>query len=258
MGAIVEGIDDRWLERAASADPLLHAYTVWDRVHEPDRTRFISYREGPETRAYLLVWLGNPPAPIVHWIGSSSVPQLLDALPPRPFMAVVPEELTEAVRARRGPIEVYRVELRSLSDHAPIPGTDDGARRLTPRDAPALSRLVATATHGLLEGYRGIDLARTPAFGAFEGERLVAVSKASVVLPKVWVLTGIVTLPEARGRGHGRAVTGAAVQAAVAAGARPGLFVRSDNVPAVRVYDRLGFERVARRSWIDAGSERQP
>jgi ribosomal protein S18 acetylase RimI-like enzyme len=253
-----DGLDGAWLEAAAARDPLLHAYALWDRANEPDRTRFISFGDDREVIAYLLIWRGADSAPMVHWVGPSSARPLLDAFPPRPFLAVVPPDLVEEIERRRGPIATYGVEMRSLADRAPLPPEDLRARRLTRADAEGLRAFVAGEPHRLLEGYRELDLEHVPVFGAFEDDRLVAVAKASVVLRRVWVLTGIVTATRSRGRGFGRAVTTAALRAAVAAGARPGLYVRVDNPPAVALYDSLGFEVIARRAWIDAGAARPP
>jgi GNAT superfamily N-acetyltransferase len=258
MGVVVDGLDAAWLDRAASAAPLTHAYAVWDRIHEKDRTRFVSYLEHGETRAYLLIWVASTKVPMVHYVGPPDCPALLDRLPPRPMLAVVPPELVGGVRLLRGPVELYEVELRSLSDRAPAPRESPGARRLNSADAAAVAELARGGSSPMMEGYRGIDLERVPTFGAFEGDRLVGIARAAVTLRSVWLLTGIVVLPEARGRGHGRAVTSLATRAAVAAGARPALYVRADNLPAVRLYEQLGFERVARKAWVDAGAHRPP
>ena len=75
---------------------------------------------------------------------------------------------------------------------------------------------------------------------------------------QVDLLNGIYVEPGARGRGHGTALTAAAMAAARAAGARPTLYVREDNDPARRMYERLGFRTLDRLAWIDAGADRPP
>lgn len=259
MARRVEGIDERWLARAAARDPVPHAYAVWDLQEAPERVSFVSWVEGTETLAYRLEWRWDPDRVMVHWVGRPDAPGLLEAWPPRPFVAVVPTEVAPAIERRFPPTTTYPVEIRALPGPMAPPGPSPGVvRRLRTDDAPALAAMVASEADRLLEGYEGIDLRSAIAFGAFEGARLVAVAKASVTLPRVWVLSGIVTAVDRRGRGFGRAVTAAAASAAIAAGARPALYVRSDNAPAVRMYERLGFRREAGRAWIDAGAARPP
>jgi len=256
---VVEGIDAAWLASAAVGDPVTHAYARWDLANEPDRVRFVSLRSHGATRAYLVVWSGTPGLPMVHWVGpTEGTEALLDALPERPFLAVVPTSMVDAVRTRRGPVREYAVEIRTLPSYRPLGPPRPDVRRLGREDVPALRGLVDETLGPLLEGYRTVDPERTPTFGAFASGRLVGVARASVTLPEVWVLTGIVVRPEHRGRGHGRAVTSEAARAARAAGAIPALYVRSDNGAAVRVYDRLGFVRRDLRAWLDVGAGREP
>lgn len=258
MGVLVDGLDLDWLERAARDDPLAHAYAVWDLRHEPDRVAFASYREGGETIAYRLEWHGPLHPPIVHWVGPAAARGLLERWPARPFVAVVPPERAEELIALRGPARTYPIELRALGARPSAPRAPVAARRLRPSDAAAVAAFAAGETDRLAEGYRGVDLGRSVVFGAFEGDRLVAAAKASVVLPKVWILTAILTAADRRGNGLGRAVTEAAVAAARTAGARPALYVRADNVPAVRLYEAIGFAVFDRRTWVDAGADWEP
>ncbi|MCI4366255.1 MAG: GNAT family N-acetyltransferase [Thermoplasmata archaeon] len=254
MAGLVEGLDDDWLNGAAAREPLLHAYAVWDRLHERERTRFVSLREGRDVLAYLLIWHGSPRAPVLHWVGPSCARARLDAIPPRPVLA----DLVGELQRRRGPLATYEVEVRSLADRAPVPSEDPRARRLSGSDGAAVRAFVAAEPNRLSEGYQNLDLDRVPVFGAFDAGRLVALSKASVALQRVWVLSGILATTAVRGRGFGRAVTSAATRAALTAGARPGLYVRSDNAPAIGLYASMGYEVVGRRAWIDAGAAQPP
>jgi len=258
VGERVEGLDEAWLARAAARDPFAHAYACWDLRHEPDRVRFVSYREGSETRAYRLEWRGPLYPPVIHWVGDPGATALLEEWPERPFVAVVPPELLPNFRERFGPVETYGIELRRRVRPPTDPRSRPRGRRLVPSDRPELAAFVAGESERLLEGYREVDLERIPCFGAFEGPRLRAVAKASVTLPRIWILTGIVTAAAHRGRGFGGSATEAAARAAEEAGAQPGLYVRADNAAATRLYGALGFRVESRRVWIDAGANWAP
>ncbi|MEO3810059.1 GNAT family N-acetyltransferase [Sphaerisporangium sp. B11E5] len=79
---------------------------------------------------------------------------------------------------------------------------------------------------------------------AMIGDDVVAVGRA--VTDTGWAgVFGMATLPEARGRGAGRAVLAALATWAVARDAgRMYLQVECDNTPALRLYDGMGFREV--------------
>lgn len=73
----------------------------------------------------------------------------------------------------------------------------------------------------------------------------VAMCTFNARLPDAVQLGGVFTPPSARGRGYGRSVTAGALLAARSEGAAAAvLFTGNDNVPALRAYRSLGFERV--------------
>src|SRR5208282_4458767 len=120
-------IDREWLERAAVLDPFGHAYARWDLDHAPYRVRFVSALDGNQTVGYLLIWLGHPTATVVHWVGSDPrARSLVDALPARPLVAIVPETFQDAVVKARGPARPLSVLLLA-SDQAIEPPEGGGA-----------------------------------------------------------------------------------------------------------------------------------
>ncbi len=248
-GVLQPGIDARWLERAARASPVEHAYALWDLVQAPDRTKFVSLVRDGATRAYLLLWHGNPPAVIAHWVGDAD-PTMVAALPPPPCVLLVPEAAAELVRTARPGLLGVPTAMMIRSPKRALPETPRGVRRLTGRDRGLLPNVVEAGSP-FHAGYARLDPDAEPVWGAFDGERLVGVAHASVTLPFVWVIAGVYTRPEHRGRGIAQAVTTGVCRAAEAAGAVATLFVREENLPAVRAYERLGFERVGRKFWFD-------
>ncbi|MCI4327416.1 MAG: GNAT family N-acetyltransferase [Thermoplasmata archaeon] len=243
------GIDARWLEQAARAAPAEHAYALWDLVQAPDRTRFVSLLRGGVPRAYLLFWHGNPASVIVHWVGDAD-PELLASLPPAPCILLVPERAVDLVRAARPGVPAAPTRMMSRAGAPPLPPESTGVRRLTGRDRGLLPGVVEAGSP-FHAGYRRLDPEIEPVWGAFDGERLVGVAHASVTLPFAWVIAGVYTRPEYRGRGVAQAVTAAVCRAAEARGAVATLFVREENAPALRAYEKLGFATVGRKFWFE-------
>jgi GNAT superfamily N-acetyltransferase len=259
-GRVVEGLDPAWLRELSERDPVPHVFAVWDRQNAPEKVEFRTYLLDGVPAAYLLIWRGRPGVAIVHWMGSASDPEpLLEALPPRPLIASVPEAIGREVLRRREPGTLSRVLLmacdRPLSPDQLAPGR---GRRLAREDAPLLRELARRHPGDLTTPYAMADPGVEPIFGVVEDDRLVAVARIQASTPAAWIIGGVFTLPDQRGRGFGREATRAAVAAAVAAGARPALFVKEENAPARRIYERLGFVARERRAMIDASDPAGP
>jgi ribosomal protein S18 acetylase RimI-like enzyme len=244
-------IDRRWLERVAALDPLTHAYALWDLDRTPQAVRFVSALLGEETVGYLLVWLGRRDRPVVHWFGEPGLADVLvPGFPAPPFVAVVPPEVAPVVLAafsggRSSPLKLM---LREPGELGP-PATP--VRRLRREDRAEVTALVRGHPEPELAAYLGLDPEGEPAWGAFDGRRLVGVARAAVRLPRLWVIGGVFVVPEHRGQGLGAALVSAVVASAEAHGARVGLYVRDDPDGAFRLYERLGFREVGRRAWLD-------
>jgi predicted GNAT family acetyltransferase len=79
------------------------------------------------------------------------------------------------------------------------------------------------------------------------GGRVAFVAYADVQRPEGWLVQGVYTWPELRGRGLAIAGVSDLCREAFAAGAdHVQLAVVEDNVPGVHLYERLGFEPFAR------------
>ncbi|HLY77466.1 MAG TPA: GNAT family N-acetyltransferase [Thermoplasmata archaeon] len=254
---LVEGIDRHWLEAQAHTDPVAHAWTVWDLDHEAGRFRLVSLLRDGQTVGYLLIWYGGG-IPRAHWISTDPTDGMLArGLPLRPVVAIVPDRVATAVGERLHSTESFPLDVLVCAGRTFTP-LDPRVRRLRPPDMPAVTEMIAQNSGLELAGLAPLDLERTPVWGAFETDRLVAVARIAVQLPAVWIVTGVFTDPAFRGRGLGREVTVAATQDALAAGARAALYVRADNAPAQTIYREVGYERVGRRIWIDASAGTAP
>jgi len=256
-------IDREWLERVAVRDPLAHAYARWDLDHAPNRVRFISALDGDETVGYLLFWLGHPSATVVHWVGTDRRARALaEALPPRPLVAIVPEMFQDAAVAARGPARPLTV-LMLANDLSTQPPESVGparaeVRRLEREDHPALVAFAERQPDPVAAEYPALDPGEEWIWAAFDEGTLVGAVRAAVRLPEVWLLGGVYVEPRLRGRGVGRALVAAALTQAREARTTVGLFVREDRDEARRLYERMGFRPVGRRTWLDLGAGLSP
>lgn len=84
-------------------------------------------------------------------------------------------------------------------------------------------------------------------YGIKDGDRIKSVAGVHVFSKeyKVAAVGNIVTHHEFRGHGYGASVTSALCKSLLRKNVRIGLNVQSDNISAVRMYERLGFEIIA-------------
>ncbi len=246
-------IDRAWLESASRTEPLPHAYALWDLLRLPRSVRFVSATERGRTIAYLLVWIGSPERPVVHWVGEAlGTEALAQHLPPPPFAALVPTEAERTVKARYPRAVSYpTLLLWRARGPAGVEDPEQLVRRLGPSDQRTLSTWVESGRDRGRPQFGPLDLSEEPVWGAFAQGRLVGVVRAAIRLPGVWVVAGVHVDPEFRGHGLARRLLGALIEEAERFGSPTGLFVREDAAPARHVYASLGYREVGRRLWMD-------
>ena len=187
---------------------------------------------------------------------------------PEAFEWIVDLAPTLGPAAREAGLDVLEVPLMALDRPLEAPDTGARVRRLEPDDgALAASRAVADLAFAAPGTGRGAPGAaeRDGALGGWPERRLGAVRErmaaglivtyvaedADGVLAvgshqpvgDVSEVVGVGTLPAARRRGLGAAVTAALVADARRAGAEP-VFLSAGSEDIARVYGRLGFERI--------------
>lgn len=140
------------------------------------------------------------------------------------------------------PIPMWRMALR-LGRFCPAGGVTGDCIPLTRDHADQLSALYASG------GGNAFDPVQVPAgafHGIFEDDHLVAAAGTHLVSPtySVAAVGNVFTHPDYRGRGYGTAVTSAVVTELRRRGIHDiVLNVNQRNETAVRLYERLGFER---------------
>jgi GNAT superfamily N-acetyltransferase len=154
-------------------------------------------------------------------------------------IALLREVFGSAVEQVTGPAWLGDAD---AGDFTPAPMM--GTRLLTDRDLPALRRL-ADACGPTAWAHGGIRAGSSPVFGCHPGGALAA---AGMLEP--WgarlLHVGIVTHPDCRGRGYGRAVVSAMTAHGLAAGGVVQYRTLQANLASVGIARALGFQRFAR------------
>ncbi|MFD8788652.1 GNAT family N-acetyltransferase [Kitasatospora sp. NPDC059599] len=241
-------------DRAALAarfrtDPALHLFELGD-LDDTTWSNTAWYTASAEHGPVALLYSGGDTPVLLAFARPAAVPPLEallgDLLPflPRRFLAGLPDGAERAL-APHYAVERRTPLLRMLLTHDPPAEVPHEAQLLTPDDLADTRALLATSypeawfdprmlTGG---GYTGVR----------EDGRLLAVAGVHVHSPaqRVAVLGNVTTHPDARGRGLARACVTALCRHLAATTDHLGLNVRTDNAPAIRLYERLGFTTVA-------------
>lgn len=97
-----------------------------------------------------------------------------------------------------------------------------------------------------------------PLYGVFANNELVACAGAFVQLPQVWIIGGVYTSLPQRNQGYATLVTSAITSEALSNAETAVLFVRSDNYPAIKVYEKIGYKKIGENIWVDVGTGLKP
>lgn len=141
-------------------------------------------------------------------------------------------------------ITARAADLSAVARSAKVGGAE--LRRLTAVDLPALTSLYADGeSAGESPDFFHDSMVTDGVFyGIFEGDDLVAAAGTHLVSRDegAAAIGNVYTRKDKRGRGHSKVATSAVLQALKDL-PTIGLNVRADNIPAIRVYQSLGFIR---------------
>jgi ribosomal protein S18 acetylase RimI-like enzyme len=188
--------------------------------------------------------------PVLLTVGAAAelAPVLMGLAEPEVYLSVRPD-VHEVVRRR------YHVrDEAAMWRMAVAPGAlrlargAFRARRLTLTDAMALGDLYADGqATGEVPGFFRLSMVRDGVFyGIYESRAMVAAAGTHLVsrAESVAAIGNVYTRRDRRGRGLGRAVTGAVAAELVRLGIRTVVLnVAQANAPAIRAYEALGFRR---------------
>lgn len=201
-----------------AALPIEHLAQVWE-------------LRWPRPRTVVRMAAGRPP-------GSVGVPEVTRA-PGVNQLEAITAALAEELGGASGPASLFRAGTMPVA--APFDGT---LRPLGPGDGPAVDALLAACTPED-RGEAEVALDHDVAVGAFTDSRLVAM--ATVLEWHGFRDVGVLTSPDARGRGAGRAAVARVVSALHDADdPRPVLYRHAaGNVASSRLAEGLGFPVLA-------------
>ncbi len=229
------------LEEFCVHDPVKHHFALWDLRVDLENTDFYVYWNG-KIEGYMLIYSGGSVPSVILNGNKNAIAELLDEVKLKKCVIQMPWE--EAPHRNFGG-RLYRVDLMSAKP-APFPH-QDGVQRIKERSL--LEDIFEDPTY-LVE--------KAITFGVVKDGRVISVASALVHLPEVWVIGAVFTRNELRNMGFASKVLSHIVGYSYGRTKNLVLWVRSDNQPAIHIYEKYGFKKVWENVWINVGVDVVP
>jgi len=226
-------------------DRVLHIFTIYDLRRARDKTEVWLALRQDRIASYLFEYDKR----IVHAHGDAEgVPCLLRVIDiNEPIFIIEPQHLAAVEKvfepvqptdsASKGRITTYYVMTAKADTFRPL--IKHRVKKLNLDDLDEVSRSLGAEYRERAE----TAVQRGMAFGAYENETLVSLATVPEILEEAALIRGVYTAPSLRSRGLATSACSALAVELMGVGKTPVLWVAEDNIPARKVYEKIGFER---------------
>ncbi len=240
---MIKGEERRGFLRSLHRDRILHFFTIYDLERLTDKTKVWAVYEGETVKSYLLEFDSR----IVHIRGEdNNIECLLELIDLDDVILIIePHHLMKVKRffrpiepidpSSRGSITKFRIMKLDKTSFKPV--INHYVKRLKMDDLDEILRSLGDERRELFER----ALQRGLVYGAYEGKKLASIAMAPEIIGDLALVRGVYTDPKFRGRGLATSAVSALINELVKADMEVILWVAEDNIPARRVYWKVGF-----------------
>lgn len=245
------------------SDLLHNLFAIHTLVQDPEKTTlYAAYGDNGSLRAHLLVYRGFATIPLAGRIDGEQEParRLLEFLLSEKMVLFCPPTLVNVVREGFPDACFYPEQQMYVAKGEERLVAPNLAQRLAPEHASLLAELYSSGERQSARSEEGCKelLGKRRVYGVFTDSKLVSASVAVERLPEAWEIIGVFTDPDYRGRGFATMATSAATHESLKHAGGVSLWVGSENTPAIRVYQKLGYKKVGEAFWVDRGTGLKP
>jgi ribosomal protein S18 acetylase RimI-like enzyme len=261
---IVEKIDESNRKRfidAIRTDVVRHVFAFYDLQHDPSHTTVHAAFEDNKLKGYILVYTALEFLSVILECESDTVQKLLKHAPEDRFIMHAPPDLLPAIERKFSHAKHYVENWMLVKKGEARFFKSESARRLyTQDDASGLAVLLSTREdRPKTTAEKCMNLiSNMPTYGVSLNDELVSYAGSFIWLPQVWMIGGVYTHPDHRNKGYATLATSAVTEEALKHAEAAALFVRSDNHPAVRTYEKIGYKKIGEKLWTDVGTGLKP
>jgi ribosomal protein S18 acetylase RimI-like enzyme len=243
------------------SDVIRHVFAFYDIQHDPQHTTMYAAFENGNLKGYILIYTATDVPSIILECEEGVAEALIEYAPQNNFIIHTPPNLIPSVQ-RKFQNEKHYIENWMLvrRDQAHYYKSEFVRRLNTEDDALRLAELVSNRKDRPKRALKKYIewITKMPVYGLFLKGRLVSYAGSFLQLPQIWMIGGVYTQPRHRNRGHATLAVSAITKEALRKAETAALFVRSDNYSAIKVYEKIGYQKIGEKLWVDIGTGLRP
>lgn len=243
------------------SDVIRHVFAFYDTQHEPEHTTVYAAFEDEKITGYILIYTAMEFPSIVLECESNTAEKLIEYAPENHFIMHAPPDLLPIIK-RRFPDARHYIEnwMMVRKGQANFSQSKFVRRLRSEDDASRLAMLLSTREgHPRRTVKKHIDwISKMSVYGVLINDELFSYAGTFLQLPQVWMIGGVYTHPDHRNKDYATLATSAVTEEALKNAETAALFVWSDNHPAVRVYEKIGYRTLGEKLWVDVGTGLRP
>lgn len=257
----IDEVNKQRLVECLKSDVIKHVFAFYDVQYDSEHTTTYAAFKKNRVIGYILTYTATDVLSVVLESEEDAAETLIAHAPENQFIMHTTPNLLPAIK-RNFPNAKDYIENWMLirKPEASFYNSRLVKRLLTEEDAAMLANLLLQRTDRpkrMMKKY--IEwVTKMPIYGVFEKDVLVSYAGSFIQLPQVWMIGGVYTDPKHRNKGYALLATSAVTEEALRQAEAAALFVRSDNYPAIRVYEKIGYRKIGEKLWIDVGTELRP
>ena len=242
------------------SDVIKHVFAFYDIQYEPEHTTMYASFENKHLKGYVLIYTALDFPSVDLECEKGIAEKLIEYAPENHFIIHVPLNLLPIIKGKFPSAKHYVEDWMLVKEgranffksrHVHRLGSED--------DASRLAILLSSREDRPKRTKKYMDwISKTPIYGVSINSELVSYAGSFLQLSQVWMIGGVYTHPNHRNKGYATLATSAMTEEALKHAEAAALFVRSDNYPAIRVYEKIGYRKIGEKLWIDVGTGLKP
>lgn len=240
----IDEVDEDFFLNYLYSDKILHFFTIYDLKFERDKTKVWIALEDEEISGYIFEFDRR----IVHTHGSvGSIEALMPCIDLEEYVfAIEPSHFSVVERFYRI-VEPSDMESRGRVTNFLVLKVNHNTFRCVIKHS--VKRLGIEDLDDIFRSFGGDwrgrvkrEIERGFFYGAYEDGLLASIAACSEYIEDLAIIRGVYTVPSLRNRGFAASATSALVRELLDLGMEVILWVARDNLPARRVYEKIGFQ----------------